>query len=40
MRALKNFDLPFLSNSEIDGLEEEPSSPLGEDGLVGDSNLR
>jgi len=26
--------------SEIDGLEEEPSSPAGEDSFAGDSNLR
>ena len=30
----------FFFFSEIDGLEEEPSSPAGEDSFAGDSNLR
>lgn len=29
-----------LQISEIDGFEEEPSSPAGDDSLVGDSNPR
>ena len=36
-QVLIPFSLKFL---EIDGLEEEPSSVVGEDSLVGDSNLR
>ena len=30
----------FVLILEIDGLEEEPNSPLGEEGYVADSNLR
>ena len=29
-----------LQISEIDGFEEEPSSPTGDDSLIGDSNPR
>ena len=32
--------ISFLQITEIDGFEEEPSSPTGDDSLMGDSNPR
>ena len=36
----RDCELVCVSISEIDGLEEEPSSPAGEDSFATDSNLR
>ena len=39
-KTCRDCELFCVSISEIDGLEEEPSIPAGEDSFVGDSNLR
>ena len=39
-RKYRGQRISSLQISEIDGFEEEPSSPTGDDSLIGDSNPR